>query len=81
MGFWDGEKCEYCKGSIIEKTVDLPRKLRGKYFLIKKVPVGICKECGTRYYTANVLKSIETIIRTRKKAEKEVSMAVYSLQH
>lgn len=78
MGFWEGEKCEYCGGPIVERKVDLPRKVGRKYILIKNVPAGVCKECGTRYYAANVLKTIETTTK-RQKAEKEISMAVYSL--
>ena len=78
MGFWDGEKCEYCGGPIIERNVDLTRKVAGRYILIKHVPAGVCKECGTRYYTANILKTIETSIK-RRKAAKKISVAVYSL--
>lgn len=79
MGFWKGERCEYCNGHIVERLVDLPRKIRGRYVLIKNVPVGVCKECCTRYYyTANVLKTIEESIR-RRKAAKKILMAVYSL--
>jgi hypothetical protein len=47
--------------------------------LIKKVPVGVCKKCGTRYYTANVLKTIESTVSSRRKPEKKIPMAVYSL--
>ena len=79
MGFWDGERCEYCSGPIVEKIVDLPRKIGEKYVLIENVPAGVCKSCGTRYYSANVLKNIEMITQGRRKAEREVSMAVYSL--
>ncbi|MCK4244019.1 MAG: YgiT-type zinc finger protein [Candidatus Omnitrophica bacterium] len=79
MGFWDGERCEYCRGFIVEKIVDLPRKVGRKYALIKNVPAGVCKDCGTRYYAANVLKTIDTITHGRRKAEREISMAVYSL--
>ena len=79
MVFWDGERCEYCDGPIVEKIVDLPRKMGEKYVLIKDVPVGVCKECGTRYYSANVLKNIDTITQGRRKAEREIPMAVYSL--
>ncbi len=79
MGFWDNEHCEYCKGLIVEKIVDLPRKVGQKYILIKNVPAGICKGCGTRYYTANVLKNIEMIIKGRRKAERKIPMVVYSL--
>jgi len=78
MGFWEGERCEYCNGPIMEKRVDLLRKIGEKYFLIKNVPVGVCKECGTRYYAANTLKTIEMYVK-RQKAEKEIPMAVYSL--
>lgn len=78
MGFWEGERCEYCDGPIAEKKVDVVKKVNKKYALIKNVPAGVCKECGTRYYSANILKTIETSIK-RQKAEKEIPMAVYSL--
>lgn len=79
MGFWDHERCEYCNELTVEKIVDLPRKMGEKYVLIKNVPVGVCKGCETRYYSANVLKNIETITQGRRKAEREIPMAVYSL--
>jgi YgiT-type zinc finger domain-containing protein len=79
LGFWDGEQCEYCNGPIVEKIMDLPRKAGKKYVLIKNVPVGVCKKCGTKYYAANVLKTIESSVCGRRKAINEISMAVYSL--
>lgn len=79
MGFWDGERCEYCNGLIVEKRVDLTRKVGENYVLIENVPAGVCTECGTRYYAANVLKTVEETIRGRRKAEREILMAVYSL--
>lgn len=78
-GFWDGERCEYCEGLIVEKTVDMTRKIGKRYVLIKQVPAGVCRECGTKYYTANVLKTIEARIHGRGKAEKKIEMSVYSL--
>ena len=56
MGFWEGERCEYCGGLIIEKTVDVSRKFKGKHVLVENVSAGVCTECGTRHYAANVLK-------------------------
>jgi len=79
MGFWEGEKCEYCGGSIVEKKVDLLRKVKGKYALIRNVPAGVCGECGTRYYAANVLKTVEATIRGRLKTPRQVTVEVYSL--
>jgi YgiT-type zinc finger domain-containing protein len=63
----------------MEKRVDLPRKVAKKYVLIENVPVGVCTECGARYYAANVLKTIEEIVRRRQKATREIAMPVYSL--
>ena len=79
MGFWNGERCEYCNGIIREKKMDLSRKLKDKYILIENVPTGVCSECGTRYYSANVLKTIEETVSGRRKATREVRVPVYSL--
>jgi HTH-type transcriptional regulator/antitoxin MqsA len=79
MEFWEGERCEYCNGDLAERKVDLSRKVKGKYVLIENVPAGVCKKCGTRYYAANVLKTIEETIRGRRKAKREVLVPVYSL--
>lgn len=78
MEFWKGEHCEYCNGVIVERKVNLSRKVKGKYMLIEKVPAGVCKGCGTRYYSANVLKTIDETIRGRRKAKREILIPVYS---
>ncbi|MEK6405837.1 MAG: YgiT-type zinc finger protein [Acidobacteriota bacterium] len=79
MEFWEGERCEFCAGLIVEKKTDVSRKVKGKYVLIENVPTGVCTECGTRYYSANVLKTIEETIRGRRKAKREICMPVYTL--
>jgi YgiT-type zinc finger domain-containing protein len=77
-GFWEGETCEYCGGPIVEKQVTVYRKFKGNYIVFEHVPAGVCKECGTRYYAANVLKLIEDGMQGRQKAEREVLVLVYS---
>lgn len=79
LAFWTGERCEYCKGVIREKKTDLSRRVRAKYILIENVPTGVCTECGTRYYSANVLKTIEETVSGRRKATREVRVPAYSL--
>ena len=78
MEFWDGERCEYCSGAIKEKQADLFRKVKGKYVVIENVPTGVCSDCGARYYSANVLKTIEETIAGRRKAKRELQAPVYS---
>ncbi|HVO83032.1 MAG TPA: YgiT-type zinc finger protein [Syntrophobacteria bacterium] len=79
MGFEEGEMCEYCGGSIIEKRGTRHRKVKNRYVLLEKVPAGVCVQCGTRYYTANVLKTIQERIRGRRKADRRVAVPIYSL--
>jgi YgiT-type zinc finger domain-containing protein len=79
MGFWNEETCEHCGGPLVEKRVSLHRKVKGKYVLIEHVPAGVCKKCGTRYFTANVLKTVEASIHGRRPAEREVVVPVYAL--
>jgi hypothetical protein len=47
--------------------------------LIENVPAGVCRRCGTRYYAANVLKTIAETLRGRRKATRQVRVPVYSL--
>ncbi len=79
MSFWESETCEYCGGDIVEKQVTLHRKVKGQYVLIEDVRAGVCIECGTRYYAANVLKTLEVSIHGRRKAKRETVGPVYSL--
>lgn len=80
MSFWESETCEYCGGPIVEKRVTLHRKVGDSYAIIEDVPAGVCLRCGTRYYAANVLKTVEASVRGRRKVEREIIVPVYSLQ-
>jgi YgiT-type zinc finger domain-containing protein len=76
--FWQDETCEYCDGRIIEKRVTLHRKVKGEYVVIENVPAGVCTECGTRYFAANVLKIVEEDIHGKRNAERKVIVPVYA---
>ena len=58
MGFWDGETCEYCGGTLIEKRVTLHRKIKGKYILIEKIPAGVCRAGSNTFILAGFHQSI-----------------------
>ena len=77
--FWEGETCEYCGGAIVEKRVTLHRKVKGSYVLIENVPAGVCAECGTRYFAANVLKTLEESVHGRRQIDREILVPVYTL--
>ena len=77
--FWDSEECEYCEGPIIAKEVEVCRKFGKKYAVIQHVPAGVCRSCGTRYFSANILKSIQNISEGQSKPRRELEVPVYSL--
>ena len=76
--FWENERCERCNGLIKERVFDVPKKIKGKNMIIENIPAGVCMNCGTRYYAANVLEAIEETFRGRRKAKREVRVPVYS---
>ena len=57
----------------------LTRKVKGQYVLIENVPAGICTKCGTRYFSANVLKTVEESVHGRRRADREIVIPVYAL--
>jgi YgiT-type zinc finger domain-containing protein len=61
------DDCTYCGGSVIERRVQKPCFWGDKLVaLADKVPAGVCKQCGERYYKAVVLKRIEAELKTRR---------------
>ena len=79
MSFWDGEKCEHCSHAIVGRRVTLHRLVKRKHVLFENVPAGVCPHCGARFFSANVLKTIQDSLRNRRKASREVSVPIYSL--
>ena len=72
-------KCYFCKGKTKIKKVDVDFRWKGKLYVIKNVPVEICEQCGERYYSAEVSKKIDEIVKTPKiKAKKTIEVPVFS---
>ena len=75
-GFWEGEDCEYCKGSIEERRVELYRHKGTKRILFENVPAGVCRSCGARYYSANVLKMLDRLNSNHARKRKTVQIPI-----
>lgn len=48
--------------------------------IVDNVPTGVCEQCGERYYKAIVLKSIESLLKEKKKFEQQICIPVASYQ-
>ncbi len=73
-------ECEYCNGTVEERQIDKEAfKYRKGFVILEDIPVGICNECGYRYYHSTILKRVEEIAEGRETPEREESVPVAHL--
>lgn len=72
------ETCEYCEGKLVQKTVTLTHRWKGKLVVIEGVPVSVCQLCGERYFHARVMKEVERIARSRSEPTRTIQVPVRS---
>lgn len=55
--------CFFCSGAIKQVTVgNFDYRLEGRLYVIKKVPAGLCQQCGEKYVDAEVGRRLNTLI-------------------
>lgn len=58
------DDCSFCGGRVTEKYVQKACWWGDKLTaIVDNVPAGVCEQCGERYYKADVLKVIETLLK------------------
>lgn len=66
-----GYKCEYCDGIVRERVIALEAfKHRHGFIILENAPVGVCDNCGYRYYHSTLLHRVEEIAAKRKAPER-----------
>jgi YgiT-type zinc finger domain-containing protein len=57
-------ECEHCSGLVRERRVDREAfRHKGGFVVLEDVPVGVCEECGSRYFDASVVRRVAEIGR------------------
>ncbi len=57
-----GYRCEYCEGTVREKQVEREAfKHKAGFVILENVVIGVCDNCGNRYYSADTLKRVHAI--------------------
>lgn len=59
-------KCYFCKGKTEVKKITVDFRWEGKLFVVKNVPVEICTQCGERYYSAEVSKKLDELVKKQE---------------
>jgi YgiT-type zinc finger domain-containing protein len=56
--------CEHCSGTVREQRVDREAlRHKGSFVILENVPIGVCDQCGARYYDALILRRVAEIGR------------------
>ena len=73
-------KCEYCEGTVKERIVDKEAfKHKSGFVILEDVPIGICDNCGYRYYHSTIAKTVEEIASGKKVPERSETIPVAHL--
>lgn len=57
-----GYRCEHCDGIVRPKRVKREVfKHRARFVILENVTIGVCDECGSRFYAAETLKRVREV--------------------
>jgi YgiT-type zinc finger domain-containing protein len=68
--------CSFCGGEVKSSKVELDYRYKGKLYIFKDVPAGVCQQCNEKYLIAEVAKEIEHRIKKKEKWDKTISVPV-----
>jgi YgiT-type zinc finger domain-containing protein len=46
--------------------VDLDFRWRSRLYIIERVPVGVCQQCGEKFLTAGVLEELDRLVESAR---------------
>ena len=75
-----GYQCQHCDGTVRPKKVAREAFKHKKGFIILEgIVVGVCDNCGTRYYSAEILHAVHDIATGAKPFERVEEIPVSHL--
>lgn len=67
--------CEHCAGTVRERRVEREAlRHKGDFIILEDVPIGVCDNCGTRYFHASILRRVAEIGRGTVPTPRSVSV-------
>ncbi len=73
-------QCEFCGGTTIQRRVRKQHWLQKHLYLLEDVPAEVCRECGERYFHAQVLDKIDRILMKDHQIKTHIQVEVVSIQ-
>ena len=76
-----GYRCEYCEGAVRPKRVERESfKHKNGFIILEDVVVGVCDQCGNRYFSAEILHAVDEIATGKRTAERTEAVPVAHLK-
>ena len=57
------DRCALCNGKLEESTTEFMARAGGEVVIINNVPAYVCEQCGESYYTAEISRKIDAVMR------------------
>jgi YgiT-type zinc finger domain-containing protein len=57
------DRCTFCKGKLEKGTTEFIARAGGEVVVIKDVPAFVCEQCGEAYYTPDISRKIDGVMR------------------
>ena len=56
--------CYYCGGQVTEQGITVDFRWKGQLYCFENVPVGVCEQCGEKYFTAEVSENLDRLVQS-----------------
>ncbi len=57
------DHCALCNGKLEEGTTEFMARASGEVVIINNVPALVCEQCGEAYYTVEISRKIDAVMR------------------
>ena len=57
------DKCSFCKGKLYEGKTEFIAEVGDEVISIKDVPAYICENCGEAYFTSEISRKMDEVMR------------------
>lgn len=75
-----GYQCEFCEGTVRPKNVKREAfKHKNGFIILEDIIIGVCDECGSRHYHADILHAVHDIATSLRPFERTEEIPVAHL--
>jgi len=70
--------CSFCNGELEERLVQHDYRWEGKLFVFEDIPARVCRQCGEKYFDAQVVKAMEKAVLRQLKPKRILQVPLFS---